>query len=107
MNVLLKERGKIMAVYMIIEAKEIMDRSQYGEYIEKVPRTIEKFGGKYLARGGEVTVVSGDWKPARLIVVEFASMEKFHAWWRSPEYRAISPLREQSAKTNAIVVEGV
>lgn len=96
-----------MSVYMIIEAKEIMDRAKYGEYIEKVPRTIEKFGGKYLARGGEVTVVSGDWKPARLIIVEFASMEKFHAWWRSPEYRVVSPLREQSAKTNAIVVNGV
>ena len=74
---------------MIIEAKEVMDRAKYGEYIEKVPRTIEKFGGKYLARGGQVTVVSGDWKPARLIIVEFASMEKFHAWWRSPEYRAV------------------
>ena len=103
----IKGKGNIMAVYMIIEAKEIMDRARYGEYIEKVPRTIEKFGGKYLARGGQVTVVSGDWKPTRIIVVEFASMEKFHAWWRSPEYRAIAPLREQSAKTNAIVVNGV
>lgn len=107
MNVIWKEKGKIMPVYMIIEAKEIMDRVKYGEYIEKVPRTIEKFGGKYLARGGEVTVASGDWKPARLIVVEFASMEKFHAWWRSPEYRAVAPLREQSAKTNAVVVNEV
>jgi uncharacterized protein (DUF1330 family) len=96
-----------MAVYMIIEAKEVMDRTRYGEYIEKVPRTIEKYGGKYLARGGQVTVVSGDWKPARLIIVEFASMEKYHAWWRSPEYREIAPLREQSAKANAVVVEGI
>ncbi|MGA2172220.1 MAG: DUF1330 domain-containing protein [Sedimentisphaerales bacterium] len=96
-----------MAVYMIIEAKEIMDRTRYGEYIEKVPRTIEKFGGKYLARGGEVTVVSGTWKPARLIIVQFDSMDKFHAWWRSPEYRAVALLREQSARTNAVVVEGV
>ncbi len=96
-----------MAVYMIIEAKEVMDKAGYGEYIKKVPQTIEKFGGKYLARGGNVTVVSGDWKPNRVIIVEFASMDKFNAWCRSPEYRAIAPLREQSAKTNAVVVEGI
>jgi len=96
-----------MAVYMLIETKKVMDKAGYGEYIKKVPQTIEKLGGKYLARGGNVTVVSGDWKPARLIIVEFASMEKFNSWWRSPEYRAVAPLREQSARTNAIVVEGV
>jgi uncharacterized protein (DUF1330 family) len=91
---------------MIVEAKEVTDKTKYGEYIRQVPRTIEKFDGRYLARGGQVTVVSGDWNPNRLIIVEFASMDKFQAWWRSPEYRAVAPLREQSAKVNAIVVEG-
>lgn len=96
-----------MPVYMIVEAKEVMDKKKYGEYIRKVPQTIEKFGGKYLARGGQATVVSGDWKPARIIMVRFDSMEKFQTWWSSSEYRAIAPLRELSAKTNAIVVEGL
>ncbi len=96
-----------MAVYMIIEAKEVMNKAGYGEYIKKVPQIIEKFGGKYLARGGNIKVVSGDWKPARVIIVEFESMEKFDAWWNSPQYRAIASLREQSAKTNAIVIEGI
>lgn len=96
-----------MPVYMIVEAKEVMDKQKYGEYIQKVPQTIEKFCGKYLARGGQVKVVSGDWNPARLIIVEFESMDKFESWWDSPEYRKVAPLREQSAKTNAIVVEGI
>ena len=96
-----------MAVYMIVEAKEIKDKEKYSEYIRKVPQTIEKFAAKYLARGGRVTVASGNWKPERLIIVEFASMEKFQAWFNSPEYRLISPLREESATTNAVVIEGV
>lgn len=96
-----------MAVYMIVEAKEVKDKEKYREYIQKVPETIEKFQGKYLARGGGVSVVSGDWKPERLIIVEFTSMDKFQAWFDSPEYRLIAPLREQSAITNAIVVEGI
>ena len=95
-----------MPVYMIVEAKEVLNREMYDEYIQKVPQTIERFGGKYLVRGGQTTVVSGDWAPDRLIIVEFESMEKFRAWCNSPEYRAVAPLREQSARTNAVVVDG-
>lgn len=96
-----------MSVYMIIEIKEIMDKDKYGEYIKKVPSIVEKFGGKYLARGGKIKVVSGDWNPGRVIILEFASMDKFQAWWNSPEYQSVALLRESSAKTNAIVIEGV
>jgi len=92
---------------MIIEAKEVVDKKRYGEYIQKVPPTIEKFGGTYLARGGKVTVVAGDWNPARVIIVRFESMDRFNAWWNSPEYRAVAPLREEGARTNAVVIEGV
>jgi len=96
-----------MAVYMIVETKEVMDGEKYREYIKKVPWTIEKFGGKYLTRGGKVEIISGNWRPERLIVITFHSMRKFIAWWNSPEYKAIAPLREESAKTNAIVVQGL
>jgi uncharacterized protein (DUF1330 family) len=51
-------------------------------------------------------VLSGEWNPTRVIIVEFDSMDRFQAWWSSPEYRAIAPLREKATKTNAIVVEG-
>ena len=72
-----------MSVYMIVEAKKITDKKGYGEYIRKVPETIKKFGGKYLARGRKIVVISGDWKPSRFIIVKFTSMGKFNAWWNS------------------------
>lgn len=96
-----------MAVYLIVEATKVIDKAKYGTYIQKVPQTIERFGGEYVARGGQVHVVSGDWHPSRLIIVKFASMDRFNSWWGSCEYRAIAPLREEAASTNAIVVEGV
>jgi uncharacterized protein (DUF1330 family) len=34
-------------------------------------------------------------------------MDKYEAWWNSPEYRAVAPLREKSARVNAVVVEGL
>jgi uncharacterized protein (DUF1330 family) len=96
-----------MSVYIVIEPKEVSDKQKYGEYVQKVPQIIEKFGGKFLSRGGQVMVISGDWNPARLVIIEFSSMDKLQAWWHSPEYRKIAPLREQSAKVNAVVVEGI
>ncbi|HNX90317.1 MAG TPA: DUF1330 domain-containing protein [Candidatus Omnitrophota bacterium] len=96
-----------MSVYMLIEAKKVMDPEMYGEYMKKVPPIIQKFGGRYLARGGTINAVLGDWKPMKIVIVEFESMEKFGAWYNSPEYRAIAQLREKSAKVDAVVVEGL
>lgn len=96
-----------MAVYFIVEIKEVYDKEKYMQYVAKVPPIVEKFGGKYLIRGGKTTAISGDWNPLRLIVIEFESMDKFRLWWDSAEYREVGPLREQSAKTNAIITDGV
>jgi len=96
-----------MSVYFTVEIKEIFDKEKYMQYVSKVPPIVEKFGGKYLARGGNTITIAGDWNPLRFIIIEFENIEKFNAWWNSPEYRAVAPLREQSAKTNAIVADGV
>ena len=96
-----------MSVYMIVDVKEVMNQQGYGEYIRQVPPIVEKFGGRYLARGGQATAVSGNWKPTRIIIVQFESMDKFQKWWNSPEYRAVAPLRERSAKTDVVVLEGI
>ncbi|MDD5022260.1 MAG: DUF1330 domain-containing protein [Endomicrobiaceae bacterium] len=96
-----------MSVYFIVEIKEIYDKEKYMQYVQKVPAIVEKFGGKYIVRGGKTTAVSGDWNPLRLIVIDFESIDKFNAWWKSSEYRAVVHLREESAKTNAVVIEGI
>ena len=96
-----------MPAYLIVETKEVHDKAKYREYIQKVPKTIEKFRGEYLVRGSSIKVISGDWDPARLIIVKFESIEILNEWYSSPEYCALASLREQSAKTNAVVVEGI
>jgi uncharacterized protein (DUF1330 family) len=96
-----------MPVYFMVEIKEVYDKEKYMEYVSKVPAIVEKFGGRYLARGGKTTVVLGDWNPLRFIMIEFDNAAKFDAWWNSAEYRTVAPLRENSAKANAVVIEGV
>lgn len=94
-----------MPVYMVIEI-EILDKDTYAEYVKKAPATVHQYGGRYLARSSEVTPLAGDWRPQRLILLEFESAEGLRRWLDSPEYRAVAPLRELSTRTKSVMVEG-
>jgi uncharacterized protein (DUF1330 family) len=93
-------------VYMIAEV-QVLDEKLYAEYAAKAGGIVEKYNGRYLVRGDKIVPLAGNWNPQRVIVMEFPSLEQAQAWYNSPEYRAIAPLREQSTKSRAIIVEGV
>ena len=44
------------------------------EHRSRVATTVEKFGGRYLVRGGASEVVEGTYQPVRLAMLEFPSM---------------------------------
>jgi uncharacterized protein (DUF1330 family) len=94
-----------MSVYLIIEI-EPKDRELYAQYVQKVPTIIEKYGGRYLARGGKVTPLMDGWNPQRIILIEFDDIEQIQKCFQSPEYLEIAPLREGSTISRSIVVEG-
>lgn len=52
-------------------------------------------------------MITGYWKPERIVLIEFESKDKFLPWWNSSEYQEIAALRKQSAKVNAIIVQGL
>ena len=74
-----------MAVYVIANVR-VTNPERYPEYTSRVSQTIERYGGRYLARGGKVEVLEGDWEPQRLVIVEFGSMERLREFYDSPEY---------------------
>jgi len=95
-----------MAVYAVINI-QVTDPVRYAEYIEKAPPTIARYGGKYLARGGGVEVLEGGWKPQRLVILEWESMERFNEWYNSPEYAPLKQLRHETSVGEFVVVEGL
>ena len=95
-----------MTVYSVVNV-QVTDPARYAEYVEKAPATIARYGGKYLARGGEVQVLEGDWNPQRLVILEFESMERFKEWYNSPEYTPLKQLRREASVTEYVVVEGL
>ncbi|MCF7875329.1 MAG: DUF1330 domain-containing protein [Candidatus Omnitrophica bacterium] len=84
----------------------VKNESLYSEYIAKVPKIIEKYGGRYLARGGEIMPITSNWNPQRVIIIEFDSKEQLQRCFSSQEYLEISALREQSTVGKSIIVEG-
>jgi len=72
-----------------------------------VPAVIAAHGGRYLARGGAVEVLEGTWRPKRYAIIEFADLASFKAFWDSPEYQPLRALRERSAKSSLVIVEGL
>jgi uncharacterized protein (DUF1330 family) len=95
-----------MAAYVIAEL-DVTDPATFEEYRRLVPATIEKYGGRYLVRGGRVETVEGDRQPKRLVVLEFPSLERARAWYDSEDYRGPKALRMRSARTDVLFVEGV
>jgi uncharacterized protein (DUF1330 family) len=98
--------GESLAVYAVVNVR-VTDPYHYAEYRAKAPDTISHYGGKYLARGGAVKVLEGNWHPRRLVILEFESMERFREWYDSPEYAPLKHLRGEASATEFVVVEGL
>lgn len=95
-----------MAAYLIADV-EVSDAVAFEEYRREVPKTEQRFGGKYLGRGGTTKVLEGDWEPHRLVILEFPDMASLMGWYDSPEYSPLKALRMRCAKTRIIALEGI
>ena len=95
-----------MAAYLVADI-EVTDAESYQEYRRTVGASIAAFGGRFLARGGAVEVLEGDWTPKRLVIVEFESMERLRAWYDSPEYAPALALRKRASISRLVMTEGV
>lgn len=94
-----------MPVYVIVDIS-IQDAPTYERYKLLAPATLAIYGGKYLVRGGETTVLEGTWDPRRLVILEFASADDAKRWWSSPEYAEAKALRQSCTQTNMLIIDG-
>ena len=95
-----------MAAYVIVDSK-INNLEGMQEYIEKVGATLGAHGGKPIVAGTNIEVVEGDLKPSRMVVVAFPSMDAAKAWYNSPAYQEILPIRTANTDDKVILVEGM
>jgi uncharacterized protein (DUF1330 family) len=90
----------------VVAAETINDSAMFDLYRKEVPATIVPFGGQFVARGGNLTVLEGEWPHPRLVIIEFPSRTAAEDWYQSAEYRKIISLRLKSSVGNLAIVDG-
>jgi uncharacterized protein (DUF1330 family) len=95
-------------VYVISEADEVTDLAALKDYGSKVAGTLAPFNGQYhfVVRGGKTESLDGGTPPHGTVVIAFDSAEAAHAWYDSPAYQAIKPIRLAATKGRMFIVEG-
>jgi uncharacterized protein (DUF1330 family) len=96
-----------MSAYLIVDVTRVRDEDIYGRYKKQVSPGLVAAGGHYLARGGAIDVLEGDWKPTRLVLVRFESAATARAWWASAEYATLKSARQASTDCNMVIVDGI
>ena len=95
-----------MAAYVIAEI-DITNPEGYKAYTAAVPATVEKYGGRFMVRGGKAQALEGDWSEARRVILEFPSMEAARKWYDSPEYEKPLAIRKANSTGRLLLIEGV
>jgi uncharacterized protein (DUF1330 family) len=90
----------------VIAAETISDAAMFDLYRKEVPATLVPFGGRFVVRGGDLSVLEGEWPQPRLVIIEFPSRTAAADWYQSVAYRKIISLRLASSVGNLIIVDG-
>jgi len=96
-----------MSSAYLIAHVEVTDPQRYADYQKLSSIAIQAAGAEICARGGAVSVLEGDWRPARVVVLKFPDVAAAHAFWNSSEYLQAREARMGAAVMRMIVVEGV
>jgi uncharacterized protein (DUF1330 family) len=95
-----------VAAYVIADITAITNQETYAQYRAQVLATVTKYGGRFLVRGGAFEVLEGDWRPGRIVVLEFPDMAAARKWYESAEYGPLVKLRQSASTGSLLMVEG-
>ncbi|MFF5340479.1 DUF1330 domain-containing protein [Streptomyces althioticus] len=95
-----------MTAYAIARLRPAALHRDIAEYMERIPATLEPFGGRFLVHVTRHEVLEGTW-PEDVVVIAFPGMTEARDWWDSPAYREIAPLRSRHIEGDIILIDGV
>jgi len=94
-----------MTAYLIARV-QVTDWERYREYMKATPAIIQKFGGRFVSRGGEMITLEGPPETGRVVIIEFPSLDQAKAFYHSEEYSLAKKLREGAATGQFLAIEG-
>lgn len=94
-----------MSAYVIARI-EVTDPEQYQNYIKASTGVVQKFGGRFIVRGGRKVTLEGPEETRRVVVIEFPTLERAEEFYNSPDYVSARELRANAAKASLVAVDG-
>jgi len=90
----------------IIARINVTDPEDYGAYASQTVALAERYGGRFLVKGGAQTQLEGN-SPDRHVVIEFPDRRTALEWYNSDDYRRILPIALSSSERDIVVVDGI
>jgi uncharacterized protein (DUF1330 family) len=90
----------------VINEIEVTDPAAFADYAARQGKLVERFGGRFLIRGGEPDTVAGPPLRQRVTVYVFDSVAQARAWRAAPDQSGLAALRDKASRFRSFIVEG-
>ena len=94
-----------MKAYLVLDLA-VNDYGGFKRYVAAIPAFIARHSGKYIVQGVRPTTIEGDWKPERLVIIEFPEREKAEAFLRDPEIQDRFKVRHDTTTSKLLLADG-
>jgi uncharacterized protein (DUF1330 family) len=96
-----------MPAYVIANVTAAHDEDKLIEYRRRNTDVVAKHGGRFVARGGRLEILEGEYAPVRVVIIEFPDLDAARGWYESDDYAPLRELRRGASETHIYVVEGL
>lgn len=94
-----------MNAYLVLDLS-IHDFEKFSVYIQEIPRYVAKHSGRYVVQGVVPSVMEGDWKPERMVIIEFPARENATAFLNDPDTQPLFAIRHQTTTSKLLLLDG-
>ena len=94
-----------MKAYLVLDLS-VHDFGGFRKYIAEIPAFIAKHSGKYVVQGVQPTIIEGDWKPERMVIIEFPEREKAEAFLSDPKIQDLFKVRHATTTSKLVLADG-
>jgi uncharacterized protein (DUF1330 family) len=94
-----------MKAYLVLDLT-VNDFGRFKQYIAEIPAFIARHSGKYIVQGVRPTTIEGDWKPDRMVIIEFPARDKAEAFLGDPEIQDLFKVRHDTTTSRLVLADG-
>jgi uncharacterized protein (DUF1330 family) len=94
-----------MKAYLVLDLS-VNDFGGFRKYIAEIPAFIAKHSGKYIVQGVVPTPIEGDWKPERMVIIEFPERANAEAFLGDPDIQELFKVRHATTTSKLVLADG-